>query len=64
MLMSRDDRSRLREQSPCSSTPSTPYRTAFNKLEKTGLIRKVEGSRGYVLNPDGGKGILKPLTAD
>ncbi|MFN7805637.1 MAG: ATP-binding protein [Planctomycetaceae bacterium] len=40
-------------------------RTAFNKLEKTGLIRKVEGSRGgYVLNPDGGKGILKPLTAD
>ena len=36
-------------------------RTAFNKLELAGLIRKADGSRGYVLNPDGGEGVLKPV---
>jgi hypothetical protein len=36
-------------------------RTAFNKLESAGLIRKVDGSRGYVVNPEGGDGILKPI---
>jgi len=39
-------------------------RTAFNKLEKADMIRKLEGRLGYVLNPDGGQGILKPLPAD
>lgn len=34
-------------------------RTAFNKLERLGLIRKSEGSPGYVLHPDGGQGVLK-----
>lgn len=39
-------------------------RTTFNKLEKADMIRKLEGRLGYVLNPDGGQGILKPLPAD
>jgi hypothetical protein len=39
-------------------------RTAFNKLEKADMIRRLEGRLGYVLNPDGGQGILKPLPAD
>ena len=39
-------------------------RTAFNKLEKADMIRKLEGRLGYVLNPDGGQEILKPLPAD
>ncbi|MFM8220551.1 MAG: hypothetical protein ACKOJF_16670, partial [Planctomycetaceae bacterium] len=36
-------------------------RTAFNKLESLGLIRKSEGSRGYVLHPDGSQGVLKSV---
>lgn len=36
-------------------------RTAFNKLEKGGILMKAAGTRGYVLNPEAGDGALKPV---
>lgn len=40
-------------------------RYVFNRLQKDGFVEKQQGTRGYILKPDGGSDALHPIaTAD